>query len=141
MAVRSVLATLLCASALAACSGTPASEPLGATCDQLRATPTIQQSVVTTVGTDIRIVLCANPSTGFAWEEPQIADPAVISLVDRSYQAPDGASSPMVGAAGSETLTIRALAAGSTTLSTRYSQPWDGGTKGDWTYRLSVTVR
>ena len=141
MAVRSVLATLLCASALAACSGAPAKEPLGATCDQFQATPTIQQAVVTTVGADIRVVLCANPSTGFTWEDPQIADPAVIRLADRGYRAPDGTGSPMVGAAGSETLTVRALAAGSTTLSTRYSQPWEGGTKGDWTYRLSITVR
>ncbi len=141
MAVRSVLATLLCASVVAACSGTPATVPLRATCDQFRATPTVQQSVATTVGTDIEIVLCANPSTGFAWEEPQIADAAIIRLVDSSYQVPDGASSPIVGAAGSETLTIHTLAAGSTTLSTRYSQPWDGGTKGEWTYRLSVTVR
>jgi predicted secreted protein len=115
--------------------------PLRATCDQFRATPTIDQSIATTLGTDITIVLCANPSTGFAWEEPQIADAAVIRLVDHGYQAPDGASSPIVGAAGSEILTVHALAAGSTTLSTRYSQPWDGGTKGEWTYRLSVTVR
>ena len=140
MAVRSVLATLLCGLVVAACSGTPANVPLGATCDQFRATPTIEQSVATTIGTDVTIALCANPSTGFAWEEPQIADAAVIRLVDRRHQAP-GASPPIVGAAGSEILTIHTITAGSTTLSTQYSQPWEGGTKGEWTYRLSVTVR
>jgi predicted secreted protein len=141
MALGSLLATLLCASALTACSTTQASEPLGATCDQFRTTPTIQQSRVITAGTHVKVVLCSNPSTGFAWEEPQLGDTTVVRLVDRTYQAPDGASLPIVGSAGGEILTIRGLAAGATTVSIRYSQPWAGGTKGEWTYSLSVTVR
>jgi predicted secreted protein len=141
MALRSFLATLLCGSALAACSATAASEPLGATCDQLGTTRTVQQSGVVAAGTDVRIVLCSNPSTGFGWEDPQIGDSTVLRLVDRTYQAPDGASLPIVGAAGGEIVTLHALAAGTTTLSMRYSQPWAGGTKGEWTYSLSVTVR
>ncbi len=92
-------------------------------------------------GTDVRIVLCSNPSTGFAWDEPRIGDSAILQLVERSYQAPDGASLPIVGAAGGEIVTLHALAAGTTTLSIPYSQPWAGGTKGEWTYSLSVTVR
>jgi predicted secreted protein len=54
--------------------------------------------------------------------------------------APDGASLPVVGAAGGEVLTLRAGAAGTTTLLIEYGQPWEGGTKGTWTYQLSVTV-
>jgi predicted secreted protein len=141
MALRSLLATLLCASALTACSTTQASEPLGATCDQFSTTPTIEQSGVIAAGTDAKIVLCSNPTTGFAWEEPQLGDTTVLRLVDHTYQAPDGASLPIMGAAGGEILTIRALAAGTTTLTIRYSQPWAGGTKGEWTYSLSVTVQ
>jgi predicted secreted protein len=139
MALRSFLATLLCASALAACSTTQASEPLGATCDQFRTTPIFEQSDVIAAGADVKVVLCSNPSTGFSWDEPQLGDSSVLQLVDRTYQAPDGASLPIVGAAGDEVLTVRGLAAGTTTLSIRYSQPWAGGTKGVWTYRLSVT--
>jgi len=141
MALRSLLATLLCASALTACSTTQASEPLGATCDQFSTTPTIEQSGVIAAGTDAKIVLCSNPTTGFAWEEPQLGDTTVLRLVDHAYQAPDGASLPIMGAAGGEILTIRALAAGTTTLTIRYSEPWAGGTKGEWTYSLSVTVQ
>jgi hypothetical protein len=50
MAFRTFLATLLCASALAACSATQAAEPLGATCDQLSGTPSVEQSVVVAAG-------------------------------------------------------------------------------------------
>ena len=92
-------------------------------------------------GTGVRIVLCSNPSTGFSWEEPRLGDTSVLQLVDRTYQAPDGPNLPVVGAAGGEILTVRGLAAGTTTLSIRYSQPWAGGTKGEWTYSLSVTVK
>jgi predicted secreted protein len=131
-------------SVLAACSetqATQATQPLGATCDQFSATPAIQQSGVIAADADVRIVLCSNPSTGFAWEDPQIGDSSVVRLVGRTYQAPDGASLPIVGAAGGEILTIHALTAGTTTLTMRYSQPWAGGTKSAWTYTLSLTVK
>jgi predicted secreted protein len=141
MALRSFLATLVCASALAACSPTPASEPLGATCDAFRTARAIEQSGEVAAGAEARIVLCSNPSTGFAWDEPRIGDPSVLGLVDRRYQAPDVASAPLVGAAGAEILTVRGLTPGTTTLAVSYGQPWAGGTKGEWTYTLSVTVR
>ena len=140
MAPRAFLAAVLCASVLAACSATQAGEPLGATCDQFRSTPKVEQSGTIAAGSDVKVILCSNPSTGFAWEEPHFGDSSVLRLVDRTYQAPDGATLPVVGAAGGEVLTIRAGAAGTTTLTIRYSQPWVGGTKGEWTYRLSVTV-
>jgi predicted secreted protein len=141
MAPRAFLAALLCASAVAACSATQAAEPLGATCDQFQSTPTIEQSSTTAAGSDITVILCSNPSTGFAWDEPQIDDTAVLELADRTYQAPDGASLPIVGAAGGEVLTFHAVAAGTTTVTITYSQPWPDGTKGAWTYQLSVTVQ
>jgi predicted secreted protein len=81
------------------------------------------------------------PSTGFAWDEPTIGDATVLRLADRTYQAPDSASLPIVGAAGGEVLTLHAVKAGTTDLSVTYSQPWAGGTKSEWTYRLSVTVQ
>ncbi len=141
MALRSFLATLLFASALAACSVTQAAEPLGATCDQFQSSPAVQQSGVVVAGSDVKVVLCSNPSTGFAWEDPQVGDAAVAKLLDRSYQAPGATTLPVVGAAGGEVLTFHALAAGATTILVRYSQPWAGGTQGEWTYRLSMTVQ
>jgi predicted secreted protein len=140
MALRTFLATLLCASALAACSATQAADQLGATCDQLSAAHSIQQSTSVAAAEDVQVVLCSNPTTGFSWEDPQIADASVARLISATYQAPATASLPIIGAAGGEIVTIHALAAGTTTLSMRYSQPWAGGTKGAWTYTLAITV-
>ena len=141
MALRTFLATLLCAAALAACSATQASEPLGASCDQFGTTQAIQQSTSVAAGSDVQVSLCSNPTTGVSWEDPQIADASVARLVSATYQAPAATSLPIVGAAGGEIVTIHALAAGTTTLSMRYSQPWAGGTKGAWTYSLATTVK
>jgi predicted secreted protein len=91
-------------------------------------------------GADLTIVLCSNPTTGFSWGEPQILDPSVFRLADRTYRAPGVTSSSVVGAAGAEILTIHAVASGTTTLSISYGQPWRGGVQGEWVYRLTVTV-
>jgi predicted secreted protein len=141
VALRSFLITLLCASALAACSATQAAGPAGATCEQFESTPSIAQTRTIDTGAELTVVLCSNPSTGFAWDEPEIADAAVLEIVDRTYQAPDQGTLPIVGAAGGDVLTVRGLERGTTTLSIRYSQAWDGGTKGEWMYALEVTVR
>lgn len=141
MAPRSFLALLICVSGLAACATTVASDPLGATCDQLESARVVEQSQRIATGADITVILCSNPSTGFSWDEPQLADASVLQVVDRTYRAPDSASLPIVGAAGNEVLTIRGLKAGTTTLSIGYSQPWVGGTKSEWAYHLSVTVQ
>ncbi len=141
MAIRSFLAMLMCGSVLAACSASQAAAPMGATCDTFQSTPTVEQSAVIVAGSDAKVILCSNPSTGHSWGEPQIADPTVLQLVDHAYRAPDGASLPVVGSAGGEVLTIRPVAAGTTILTIEYGQPWVGGTKGVWTYRLTVTVQ
>jgi len=141
VALRSFLITLLCASVVAACSATQAAGPAGATCEQFGSTPSIAQTRTFDTGADLIVVLCSNPSTGFAWDEPQIADAAVLRIVDRTYQAPDQGTLPIVGAAGGDVLTVRGVERGTTTLSIRYSQPWEGGTQGEWTYALKVTVR
>ena len=141
MAFRSFVTTLLCALAVAACSATQAAEPAGATCDQFASTPSIAQTRTIDSGTELIVILCSNPSTGFAWDEPQIADAAVLEIIDRTYRAPDQGTLSTVGAAGGDVLTLRGLEQGTTTLSIRYSQPWEGGAKGEWTYELEVTVR
>ena len=81
------------------------------------------------------------PLDGLRWDEPQIADAAVLEVVDRTYQAPDQGTLPIVGAAGGDVLTVRGLAPGTTTLTFRYRQPWEGGAVSEWTYRLQVTVQ
>ncbi len=140
MRIRSMLVTLLCASVVAACAETPVAEASGATCDQFASTPTIEQSRTIDVGTQFAVVLCSNPSTGFAWGDPEIGDAGVLRLVDRTFQTPQ-ASPPIVGAPGSDILTVRGVASGTTTLTVRCGRPWAGGTQDEWSYTLTVTVR
>ena len=143
LTLRSSLTTLVLGgvvAAVAACSGAQASE-LGATCEEFAATPTIGQSAELSIGQDISVALCSNPSTGFSWEDATIGDPALVTLVSQAYSAPDEASLPIVGRAGGEVVKLHANAAGTTAVSLRYSRPWEGGEKGEWTYELTVTVR
>ena len=140
MAIRSFLVAMLCASALAACSPPQAAGPAGATCEGFGSTPSITQSRTIDAGADLTLVLCSNPSTGYSWDDPVIGDPAVVEVVNRTYQSPEGSALPIVGAAGGEVLTIRGLAPGTTTLTLRYRQPWEGGAVSEWTYSLEVTV-
>jgi predicted secreted protein len=144
MASRPVLTTLLCAVVLAACSATDAvqpTEPAGASCDQFAASRTVEQTRSVDTGADLSVVLCSNPSTGFSWGEPQITDTSVIRLGERAFHESGATALPIVGAAGAEVLTVHAVAAGTTTLTIAYGQPWAGGIQDEWTYRLTVTVR
>ena len=64
-----------------------------------------------------------------------------MSLVDKSFGAPVAGAAPIVGAAGTDSITLKATAKGTSNVVLRYSQPWVGGTSGEWTYTLTVTVR
>jgi predicted secreted protein len=141
MSLRPFLTTVVCVLVVAGCSATQAAEPLGATCDQFQSTKTVEQKSEVAAGSDVVVALCSNPTTGFSWDDPQLGDANVVRLVDRSYHAPSGDTLPVVGAAGGEVLRFHAATAGTTIISTRYSQPWVGGTEGEWTYRLAITVR
>ena len=118
----------------------PAAE-MGASCDQFGAQKSITQSTEMSVGDQIKVTLCSNPSTGFVWQEPEISDTGAISLVDKSFAAPVASAPQEVGAAGTDFFTLKATAKGTSTVVLRYSQPRLGGISNEWTYTLTVTVR
>jgi predicted secreted protein len=89
------------------------------------------------VGDGLEVHLCANPSTGFSWEEPTWEGAEALELVTRGTAAPVDAAP---GAPAQETFTFRAVASGVTTVHFVYSQPWAGGIKGAWRLDLAVTV-
>jgi predicted secreted protein len=113
---------------------------MGVGCDQFAAQKAITQTTEMSVGDEVKVTLCSNPSTGFSWQEPEISDTGVVSLADKSFGAPVAGSGQVVGAAGSDTITLKATARGTSTVVLRYSQPCAGGTSGEWTYTLMVTV-
>lgn len=114
---------------------------MGAGCDQFAAQKSITQTTEMSVGDQLEVTLCSNPSTGFSWQEPEISDTAAVSLGDKSHGAPVARDGEVVGAAGTDSFTLKATAKGTSTIVLRYSQAWLGGTSGEWTYNLTVTVR
>lgn len=141
-ALRPLLGLLVIGLLAVGCtSATARAAEMGANCDQFGAQKSITQTAEMSVGDQVKVTLCSNPTTGFAWQEPEISDIAAVSLADKSFGAPTSASAPAVGAGGTESITLRATAKGTSTVVLRYSQPWVGGTSGEWTYTLAVTVK
>lgn len=88
------------------------------------------------------MTLCSNPTARFSWQEPAISDAAVISLVDNTFDAATASGTdPVVGAAGTDSITLEATAKGISNVVLKYSQPWHGGTTSESVYTLTVTVR
>ena len=114
---------------------------MGVGCDQFAAQKSITQTTEVSVGDQVKVTLCSSPSTGFAWQEPEISDAAIVSLADKSFGAPVTGATPVVGAAGTDYITLKATARATSTVVLPYSQPWVGGTSSEWTYALTVTVR
>jgi predicted secreted protein len=116
---------------------------LGAGCDLFSSQKSVSQQAEVAVGDLVKVTLCSNPTTGFSWQEPEFSDTAVVSLVDKTFGAAvsEGTSAPLVGAPGTDSITLKATAKGSSNMVLKYSQPWVGGTSAEWTYTLAVTVR
>ena len=144
--MKSKLILLSCMMVLAlvlvACSSTPLSPvpSIELSCDDFRATDTIGKEITVAPGDTFTVILCSNATTGFKWTEtPQISDTDVLMQISHKFEPPENTG--MVGAAGKETWTYKALKAGTATTQMTYSQPWGGGEKDAWVFNLSVVVR
>jgi predicted secreted protein len=140
-APRPLLGLLVIGLVAIGCASANAKAEMGASCDEFGAQKSISQTAEMSVGDEVKITLCSNPSTGFSWQEPEISDAAAVSLADKTFGAPVAGSGQVVGAAGTDYVTLKATAKGTSTVVLRYSQPWVGGTSSEWTYTLTVTVR
>ena len=106
------------------------------TCDQFNENHHMRNDFQVEIGDKIRAKLCSNPTTGFKWEY-EMSNLNVLKEEDYDYQEPEG---DVVGAPGIEVWTFEAVAKGKTEVRMVYSQPWEGGIKGEWTYRINVAV-
>jgi predicted secreted protein len=106
-------------------------------CDDFIENPTsIRNDFEIEVGDKVYIELCSNPTTGFEWSYEMSGDNA-IKEEDHDFEEPGGDA---VGASGIETWTFEGTAKGTTIVLMEYSQPWEGGIKKEWTYRITITV-
>ena len=86
------------------------------------------------------VTLCSNPTTGFRWSESaQISDQNILKQTDYKYEPAEEKN--IVGGAGKQIWTFKALKKGTTEVSMEYSRTWEGGEKGEWTYTLTVVVK
>ncbi len=155
LAFMAFLALLLVAlPTLAACGddndeGTPTPTPvitptgdevsIEASCDDFYDQAAISKEMEVAVGDSFTVTLCSNPTTGFQWSEAQVSDQTVLKQTDHSF-VPSGETG-IVGAAGQDVWTFKALKKGESTVSMEYSRPWEGVEKAEWTFILTVTAR
>jgi predicted secreted protein len=125
-----------------ACSAaTPQDKVIEVNCDGFPASSgdqvTVSRSVAVEKGATIVLRLCANPSTGFSWEEADISAPSILAERSRVFIEP---GPTMPGNAGLEQWTFEAIDDGECTVALNYSRPWEGGEKGAWRFELEVSV-
>jgi len=109
------------------------------TCDEFANDPHVTKEVEITFPGSLVVSLCANPTTGFEWEEVKIENESVIYQTERNYVSPDAAG--VVGASGKDIWSFNSGSSGTTTLIFEYSRPWEGGEKDEWTVGLTVVVK
>ena len=131
-------AILLC---LFACFPTPKQVSVEASCDDFMKDHHISKEVEVAVDGSMTVTLCSNPTTGFEWESAQISDQTILQQTDHKFVPPPERPEPVFGEAGKEVWTFKALKEGKSTITMEYSQPWEGGEKGAWTFVLTVVVK
>lgn len=127
--------------AMSCSAAAPRNEVVEIACGEFSASPGEQAKMTRDVtilkGATITLRLCANPSTGFEWEDAVISTASVLIQQSRQYIEP-GVTMP--GSAGLEEWVFEAVGIGDCTVTLSYSRPWEGGEKGIWQFELQALV-
>jgi inhibitor of cysteine peptidase len=90
------------------------------------------------VGQKILVTLDGNPSTGYSWDVKELE----TSLLEQVGEAKFESNAPsLVGSGGTQTLTFKALQAGTTTLTLVYHRPWETEVEPIDTFSVTVVIR
>lgn len=112
--------------------------------DEFSQTKHIEKEVDIIYPGSLIVILASNPTTGFQWpENAAISSPAVISQYEHNYVDPSvvaGSTTPP-GAPGKDVWTFNSVAKGTSTITMDYSRPWEGGEKGELTFKVTVNVK
>ena len=90
-------------------------------------------------GGTVVVSLPSNPSTGFSWAMTGPA-PAELEQQGEPKYLPPVATTPAVGAGGTEVFTFKAKATGTATLELGYARPFEKGVPPAKTFKVTVTV-
>lgn len=97
------------------------------------------QEVAVAVGGTLTITLESNITTGYSWNETaNIGDKLVLQQTSHKYEP---ATTSVLGAAGKEVWTIKALKAGKSTISMEYRRPFEPSVAPAKTFTLSVVIK
>ncbi|HEY93705.1 MAG TPA: DUF3221 domain-containing protein [Dehalococcoidia bacterium] len=109
------------------------------TCDEFASNPHITKEVEITFPGSLVVSLCANPSTGYAWEKVKIENESIIYQTERNHVSSEAVG--VVGVSEKEVWSFNSGSSGTTTLIFEYSRPWEGGEQDEWTVGLTVVVK
>ena len=90
-------------------------------------------------GHSLIVALPSNPSTGFAWAFAP-PEPAQRQMQGEPTYVPPGSTSPVVGAAGTQVFTFKAVARGTAKLDLIYARPFEKGVPPEKTFTVTVEV-
>jgi inhibitor of cysteine peptidase len=138
MPLAMMLAGLVAATLLAACSGGDDSSGKGTGSSNAKVEVFHESDTSISVKTGQRFVLAlpANPSTGYSWKAI-IANPTVVRPTGSQQVNPPSAPP---GAGGTQRLGFKAVAKGTTTLDLLYDRPFAQGSPGAKDVTFTVTV-
>ena len=140
MKIKLILVCILLALSLGLLACNSKQVSLEISCDDFMEYQHFTWEVQVSAGYSLIVTLCSNPTTGFKWSETaQISDQTVLKQIDHEYKPPEAKN--IVGGAGKEIWTFKALKKGTTEVSMQYGRPWEGGEKEEWTFNAIVTVK
>jgi inhibitor of cysteine peptidase len=134
--MKKILAFLISASLLFACSLTPATQ-VPTTAPQLQISDPAK-NLEATAGNEFKIIIDSNPTTGYHWEIIGELDEAVLEFISQEYRADE----PMLtGSGGVDVFTFKALKAGETLITLGYYPPSNDPVEPDQIVTFNVTVK
>ena len=144
-----VSAIIIALVVLTACSSSPERPTVEVTYEEFQEVQdtisrVVSKEIEVEAGSSFIITLWSNQTTGFSWSEFIFhGEENIVELVSHEYVNPSEKNneSQMVGAAGNEVWTFKVLKSGTIDISTEYSQPWEGGEKGAFSFFLSVVAK
>ena len=92
------------------------------------------------VGDSVKLVLDANPTTGFSWEKTDKVDKNILKLESNDYRQ-NANPAGMVGVGGRTTIVYRAVKAGTAKIDLTYMQPWEPDSEFNTNYTVTVKVK
>lgn len=91
-------------------------------------------------GSSLSVLLFSNPESGFEWDEPEVSNESVLTVIEKTYRFQDDSPPTPPLTPRQDIWTFEARSEGSCTVTTAYSQPHEDGRKGVWTVTLQVAV-